>query len=185
MAVTLMLSRSPNTRADPAPRFADLVYADGRLSWPGESVRAACGRNGVRADKREGDNASPAGTFPLVSAYYRRDRLVRPATALPLAALRPEDGWVDDPADPQYNRLVTLPYPAHHEDMWLESGLYDLVVVIGYNTDPPVPGQGSAIFLHVASPDFAPTAGCIAIERDALIGVLGLLGPGSRITIRR
>jgi L,D-peptidoglycan transpeptidase YkuD (ErfK/YbiS/YcfS/YnhG family) len=63
-------------------------------------------------------------------------------------------------------------------------GLYDLVVVIGYNTDPVVPGRGSAIFLHVARPDFSPTAGCIAIERDVLARLLGLLGPGSTITIR-
>jgi L,D-peptidoglycan transpeptidase YkuD (ErfK/YbiS/YcfS/YnhG family) len=47
-----------------------------------------------------------------------------------------------------------------------------------------VPGRGSAIFLHVARPDFSPTAGCIAIERDVLVGLLSLLGPGSTITIR-
>ena len=83
-----------------------------------------------------------------------------------------------------YNRLVTLPYAASHEEMWLADGLYDLVVVIGYNTDPVVPGRGSAIFLHVARPDFSPTAGCIAIARDPLAALLGLLGPGSTITIR-
>ena len=66
----------------------------------------------------------------------------------------------------------------------MADGLYDLVVVIGYNTDPVVPGRGSAIFLHVARPDFSPTAGCIAIERDVLARLLGLLGPGSTITIR-
>ena len=143
-----------------------------------------CGRGGVRADKREGDGASPEGRFPLVCAFYRPDRLPAPATELALMALRPIDGWVDDPADPLYNRLVTLPYPAHHEEMWREDGQYDLVVLIGYNTDPPVPGRGSAIFLHVALPDFAPTVGCIAVARDVLLRVLGLLGPGSAITIR-
>ena len=101
-----------------------------------------------------------------------------------MTALQPDDGWVDDPADSNYNRPVKLPYPASHEEMWLKDGLYDLVVVIGYNTDPVVPGRGSAIFLHVARPDFSPTAGCIAIGREVLAGLLGLLGPGSRITIR-
>ena len=132
------------------------------------------GAGGLRArrgaaDKREGDGASPAGTFPLVRAFYRPDRLAPPPTGLPLAPLRPNDGWVDDPADPQYNRLVALPYPAHHEEMWRADGLYDLVVVIGYNTDPPVPGRGSAIFLHVARPDLAPTEGCIAVAREVLV----------------
>jgi L,D-peptidoglycan transpeptidase YkuD (ErfK/YbiS/YcfS/YnhG family) len=179
-----------------AARFVDLSYSAGELSWPGGSTPAACGRGGVTADKREGDGASPAGTFPLVCAFYRPDRLAPPPSGLPVQALQPNDGWVDDPADPQYNRLVRLPYPAHHEEMWRPDGLYDLVVVIGYNTAPPVPGRGSAIFLHVARPSpepparagrpgIAPTAGCIAIAREALYPLLGSLGPGSRITIRR
>ena len=175
--------------------FADLIYAAGRLSWPGGAAPAVCGRAGVTADKREGDGASPAGTFPLLRAYYRADRLAPPPTGLLLAALRPTDGWVDDPADRRYNQLVRLPYPAHHEAMWRADGLYDLLVVIGYNTHPPVPARGSAIFLHVARPSperparagrpgIAPTEGCIAVAVDTLARVLGLLGPGSTITIR-
>jgi L,D-peptidoglycan transpeptidase YkuD (ErfK/YbiS/YcfS/YnhG family) len=166
------------------PGFIALAYFGGRLAWPGGSASAACGRGGVRGDKREGDGATPAGIFPLIRAFYRADRVAPPQTGLPIEALRPNDGWVDDPADLQYNRLVALPYPAHHEEMWRADGLYDLVVVIGYNTDPPLPGRGSAIFLHVASPDLAPTAGCIAVARDILAGLLPSLGPGSTITIR-
>jgi L,D-peptidoglycan transpeptidase YkuD (ErfK/YbiS/YcfS/YnhG family) len=162
----------------------DLTYEKGLLTWPGGSTRAACGMAGVRADKREGDQASPEGAFPLLRAFYRPDRLAVPKTALPLAPLQPNQGWVDDPADPAYNTLVTLPYPASAEALWRDDGLYDLIVVIGYNTAPIVPGKGSAIFLHVARPDFSGTAGCIAIAREALIPLLGLLGPGSTITIK-
>jgi L,D-peptidoglycan transpeptidase YkuD (ErfK/YbiS/YcfS/YnhG family) len=164
--------------------FIDLVYQAGRLTWPGGSARAVCGHGGVRADKREGDGASPQGIFPLVASYYRPDRIAPPRTGLKLTALCPQHGWVDDPGDPLYNRPVLLPYPARHEFMWREDGLYDIVVVIGYNTDPPIAGLGSAIFLHVARPDFAPTEGCIAIERDVLAGLLARLGPGSTIAIR-
>jgi L,D-peptidoglycan transpeptidase YkuD (ErfK/YbiS/YcfS/YnhG family) len=78
---------------------------------------------------------------------------------------------------------VTLPYPARHEEMWRADGLYDVVIVIGYNTDPVVPGAGSAIFLHVARPDMAPTEGCIAVERSVLVRLLPMLEPGSKITI--
>jgi L,D-peptidoglycan transpeptidase YkuD (ErfK/YbiS/YcfS/YnhG family) len=172
--------------ADPvrASTPVSLTYAAGRLSWPGGEARAVCGRGGVRAEKREGDGASPEGTFPLLYGFYRPDRIARPESGLAMTALQPDDGWVDDPADPNYNRLVKLPYAASHETMWMAEPLYDLVVVIGYNTDPVVPGRGSAIFLHVAREDFAPTAGCIAIRRDALARLLGLLGPGSTITIR-
>jgi L,D-peptidoglycan transpeptidase YkuD (ErfK/YbiS/YcfS/YnhG family) len=167
-----------------APRFVDLTFAAGRLRWPGGDAPAACGRSGVRPDKREGDGASPAGTFPLLSALYRADRLALPQGGLIPEPLQPGHWWVDDPLDANYNRLVTLPYPAHGEAMWREDELYDIVVVIGYNTTPVVPGAGSAIFLHVARPDFSPTAGCIAVARDVLVGVLALLGPGSTITIR-
>jgi len=181
LAATSLL---PLSRAAIAMASADLTYENGMLTWPGGSARAACGMAGVRADKREGDHASPAGTFPLVRAFFRPDRLVLPLTALPLDPLQPNFGWVDAPDDPRYNTLVTLPYPASHEDMWRDDGLYDLIVVIGYNTDPVVPGKGSAIFLHVARPDYSGTEGCIAIDRDALIPLLGLLGPGSTITIK-
>ena len=162
---------------------AELMYQDGTLSWPGGTARAVCGKAGVVADKREGDHASPAGTFPLLRVFYRPDRLAAPATALPLTALAPGDGWCDDPGDPSYNAPVALPYPASHEKLWRDDGLYDLIVVVGYNTAPVVPGKGSAIFLHCASPDFADTEGCIAIAREVLIALLGLLGPGSTITI--
>ncbi|HVH79911.1 MAG TPA: L,D-transpeptidase family protein [Stellaceae bacterium] len=163
---------------------AALVYENGTLSWPGGSARAACGKAGVHANKREGDHASPAGTFPLLQVFYRPDRLAAPKTGLPLAALTPGDGWCDDPDDPNYNRFVTLPYPASHEELWRNDGLYDLIVVIGYNTGPIMPDKGSAIFLHCARPDLAGTEGCIAVAREVLLPLLGLLGPGSRITIK-
>ena len=97
--------------------------------------------------------------------------------------LTPSDGWVDEPSDANYNRLVSVPYPASAERMWREDDLYDALVVIGYNMDPVVPGAGSAIFLHIATPDFAPTAGCVAVKKEILLGLLRLLGPGSKIAI--
>lgn len=167
-----------------APEFLKLDYGAGRLAWRGGATRAAIGSGGVSADKKEGDGATPAGTFPLVSAFYRADRIAPPSTGIELRALSPNDAWSDDPADPDYNRLVTLPRPAHAEKLWLEDGVYDLLAVIGYNMNPVVPGAGSAIFLHIAQPDFSPTAGCIAIAKEALVGLLPLLGLGSTITIR-
>jgi L,D-peptidoglycan transpeptidase YkuD (ErfK/YbiS/YcfS/YnhG family) len=162
----------------------NLEYRDGFLKWPGGLARAAIGRAGVTAHKKEGDGVTPAGAFPLVSAFYRADRISPPRSRLRLRALTPADAWVDDPGDRNYNRLVSLPYPADAEPMWLEDAVYDLLVVIGYNVNPVVRGAGSAIFLHVARPDFSPTAGCIAVEREVLVGLMPLLGPGSIIAIR-
>ncbi|HXC13509.1 MAG TPA: L,D-transpeptidase family protein [Stellaceae bacterium] len=162
----------------------NLDYRDGVLRWPGGLARAAGGRAGVSANKKEGDGATPAGTFALVSAFFRADRMSPPRSGLPLRALLPSDAWVDDPVDPNYNRLVSLPYPGHTEPLWLDDPVYDLLVVIGYNMAPVVPGSGSAIFLHIARPDFSPTAGCVAVEREVLVGLMPLLGPASAIAIR-
>lgn len=134
-------------------------------------------------EKREGDGASPAGDWKVRRVWYRADRGPAPETGLPVIALRPEDGWCDAPEDPEYNRRVPLPYRARHERMWREDGLYDLVVELGYNDDPPVPGRGSAIFLHVAQEDYTPTEGCVAVSAEDLRAVLKQLGGGSRIRI--
>lgn len=163
--------------------YEDLEYRDGRLHWSRGSAVAAVGRSGVKADKHEGDGATPAGTYPLVSVYYRPDRIAPPVSKLPVIPLAPNDGWVDEPADGNYNRLVSLPYPVSAEPMWREDELYDALVVIAYNLEPVIPGAGSAIFLHIAAPDFAPTAGCIAVKKEVLLSLLPLLGPASRITI--
>lgn len=161
------------------------AYPDGRLDWRGETLRCALGRGGVIAakSKKEGDGASPAGDWPARRALYRPDRIARPATALPLQAISADDGWCDDPADPAYNRPVRLPYPARHETLTRADGLYDLVVVLGHNDDPPVAGLGSAIFLHCAHPEFRPTQGCVALAREELARLLGVLAPGDIVRI--
>lgn len=163
--------------------YENLEYRDGRLYWSQGSAVAAVGRSGVKFDKHEGDGGTPAGTYRLVSVYFRRDRIAAPASGLPVTPLTPNDGWVDEPNDVNYNRLVSLPYPASAEQMWRDDDLYDLLVVIGYNTAPVIPGAGSAIFLHVTAPDFAPTAGCVAVEKVVLLGLVPLLGPESKIAI--
>ena len=159
------------------------VTADGHLSWSGHRVRCALGRGGLRADKREGDGATPIGSFALRRVFYRADRLPLPRTALPVQPLEPDMGWCDDPDDPAYNRLVTLPFAARHERLWRDDELYDLVTVIGHNDEPPVSGLGSAIFLHVARPDWAPTEGCVALARADLLALLAACRPGDRIRI--
>jgi L,D-peptidoglycan transpeptidase YkuD (ErfK/YbiS/YcfS/YnhG family) len=165
------------------PEYENLEYCSGRLYWSGGNAAAAAGRTGVTADKREGDGATPAGTFALVSILYRPDRIARPASHLLVAPLEPGHVWVDVSSDRSYNRLVSLPYRVATERMWRDDELYDVLVVIAYNMEPVVPGAGSAIFLHIASPNFAPTAGCIAVAKEVLLDLTPLLGPGSTITI--
>jgi L,D-peptidoglycan transpeptidase YkuD (ErfK/YbiS/YcfS/YnhG family) len=166
-----------------ATRYENLEYRGGRLRWSTASAAAAIGREGIRANKKEGDGATPAGTYPLIFGLYRQDRIKPRPSLLPMRSLGPHDAWVDDPTDARYNSLVTLPYPARTERMWRNDEIYDLLIVIGYNMEPVIPGAGSAIFLHIARPNFSATEGCIAVDRTVLVSLVPLLGPGSTITI--
>lgn len=162
------------------------AFADGRFEGAGLVLRCALGKGGVipAADKREGDGASPAGIWPVRRVWYRPDKVPAPETGIPAIAMKPEDGWCDAPGHSRYNQWVALPFPASHEQLWREDGLYDLVVELGYNDDPPLSGRGSAIFLHVARAGYLPTEGCIALAEGDLRNVLQGLQGGSTIEIR-
>ena len=148
-------------------------------------LSCALGRAGPILRKREGDGGTPIGRHRVLGAFYRPDRIRRPATPLRLVAIRPTDGWCDAPGDRHYNRPVRLPYPASHERMWREDALYDLVLDLDWNRNPVRPGRGSAIFLHSARPGFRPTEGCIAVERRAIRRLVERIGPHTRIVVTR
>jgi L,D-peptidoglycan transpeptidase YkuD (ErfK/YbiS/YcfS/YnhG family) len=154
-----------------------------RLSYGTWSVRCAIGRSGMIRDKREGDGGTPVGTWPVRRVFYRPDRLAKPATKLRTVALSPADGWCDAPGDKNYNRLVKLPYPASAEDMWRDDAIYDVVMELGYNDDPVVPGKGSAIFLHLSRKNYSGTAGCVAIAPKDMTKLLAKLEPGAAIHV--
>jgi L,D-peptidoglycan transpeptidase YkuD (ErfK/YbiS/YcfS/YnhG family) len=159
------------------------VLPPDHLTWNGQRVRCALGRNGIRSDKREGDGATPAGIFPLRRVLYRSDRLDAPKTGLTVQAIGPDDGWCDDPADSAYNQPIKRPFNASHEVLWRGDHIYDVIIELGHNDNPPAPGLGSAIFLHVARPDFEPTEGCVALRMEDLLALLARCGEGSIITI--
>ena len=144
------------------------VTPDGLLRFRGETLRCALGAGGIRADKAEGDGATPTGLLPIRRILWRADRGPRPAAALPAEPIAPDDGWCDDPGHPDYNRPVRLPHPARHERLWREDAVYDVIGILGWNDAPVVRGRGSAIFLHVARSGFAPTEGCVALPEPDL-----------------
>lgn len=180
-----MKSRARSPQAGPkiivrsvSQRSTRGVLTYGNLSFP-----CVLGRSGARVGKREGDGATPIGDFALRQAYYRSDRVVRPAAGLRLSQVLPEDGWCDAPNDRNYNRAVQHPYSGSAERMWRQDGLYDLVVVLGYNDRPRVAGRGSAIFMHVAWPEMKPTEGCVALRRPHLQRLLAALRPGAVLRV--
>jgi L,D-peptidoglycan transpeptidase YkuD (ErfK/YbiS/YcfS/YnhG family) len=147
------------------------------------ALPVALGRAGIKANKREGDGGTPRGAFQLKRLWWRSDRAPRPRTTLPARRIRSNDGWCEDPADRRYNRPIRLP-PGHPGDrLWRPDALYDLMVELDHNARPRIAGRGSAVFIHVARPGFAPTAGCVALKAPALRGLLARIGPGTRIVI--
>lgn len=140
--------------------------------------RCSIGPAGIVEDKCEGDDATPAGVFPLRTVLYRKDRVNMPKTGLPCRVIEANDGWCDEPLDRNYNRPVKLPYPASAEKMWREDHVYDICVILGHNDDPPVPHKGSAIFFHLAHDDYRETQGCVAMSYHDMLEVLAKCEPG-------
>lgn len=143
------------------------------------------GRSGAipAAAKREGDGATPLGTWPIRAALLRPGGVdAALAPQIPWRWIGPDDGWSDDPADPAYNRPVRRPRGTSTETLWRADAAYDVIVVLGHNDAPPVPGAGSAIFFHIWVPGAdgqpKPTEGCVAIAPDAMRRLLPMLCPG-------
>lgn len=155
----------------------------GRLSFGDIVMPCAIGRGGAcaAADKREGDGCTPIGTWPVRGVLLRPGKLTARGIRLPWRWVRAGDGWSDDVADPAYNRPVRLPRPFSAESLIRCDDAYDVIVVLGHNDAPPVPGQGSAIFFHLS--EGRPTAGCVAVERDDMLRLLPLLAPGDVMEI--
>jgi L,D-peptidoglycan transpeptidase YkuD (ErfK/YbiS/YcfS/YnhG family) len=156
----------------------------GRLHAGPLVLHCALGQAGVTHAKREGDHATPAGEFRLLGGFFRADKVLRNAWSSPMRPIRPNDGWSDDPGGAAYNRHVTLPSRWGHEKLWRADRLYDLVIVLDYNILPCRKHRGSAIFLHCARPDFAPTEGCIALRPNDLRKLLPRLAKKVVLTIR-
>jgi L,D-peptidoglycan transpeptidase YkuD (ErfK/YbiS/YcfS/YnhG family) len=146
-------------------------------------VPVALGRTGVRANKREGDGGTPRGRFHPVRLWWRADRLNRPPTLLPVRRIGTVDAWCEDPGDRRYNRPFRRSAKELGDRLWRGDGLYDLFLEIDHNTRPRVAGRGSAVFLHVARPGLAPTAGCVALRRRDLQRLLSRVSSKTRIVI--
>jgi L,D-peptidoglycan transpeptidase YkuD (ErfK/YbiS/YcfS/YnhG family) len=172
-----------------SPLSAIRIHAaagDPRRGWlvaGGQTVPVALGRGGIKANKREGDGGTPKGIFRPRQLWWRADRHPRPRTFLPVRAIRPEDAWCEDSDSRHYNQPIRLDPGRHGDRLTRDDALYDFIVEIDHNTLPRVAGRGSAVFLHLAREHFAPTAGCIAMTKSAMLHLLARLGPETQIVI--
>lgn len=164
----------------------NLIVDDrGVARFMGRGIPCAIGKGGIVEDKREGDGGTPVGVWRMESVFYRADRVLRPNVALPVAPIGAWNGWCDDPSEDLYNQEIKLPVSCSHERMRRGDTLYDIVVVLDHNRNPPVPGKGSAIFIHCWRAPRFPTAGCIAFTPPDLRWVLERWDPlRSKVMVR-
>jgi L,D-peptidoglycan transpeptidase YkuD (ErfK/YbiS/YcfS/YnhG family) len=155
----------------------------GWLTANGWTVPVALGRGGILANKREGDGGTPRGTFHPVQLWWRADRYPRPRTYLPVRSIEPEDAWCEDPRDRRYNQPIRLVRDQPGDRLTREDHLYDFIVEIDHNRAPRIAGRGSAVFLHLARPNFSPTAGCVSMTKSAMLRLLRRMGPQTKIMI--
>lgn len=161
------------------------VYPDGRLFFSGSEYRCALGKGGVKKDKHEGDGTTSIGCFPIREIFYRKDRLGELRFGVKTTPIQETDAWCDDENDERYNTLISIPRGEGTESFWREDAVYDIIVVLGYNDDPPMKGKGSAIFMHVARDGYPSTAGCIALSLKDLRAVLHKITPETKVCVMK
>ncbi len=144
----------------------------------------ALGRTGIKADKREGDGGTPRGRFRPLRLWWRADRLPRPRTSLPVRRIGRGDAWCEDPHDRRYNQAFRRSANEPGDRLRRDDNLYDMVIEIDHNTRPRIAGRGSAVFIHLARPGFAPTAGCIALRPRDVKMLLDRMNTKTRILIQ-
>jgi L,D-peptidoglycan transpeptidase YkuD (ErfK/YbiS/YcfS/YnhG family) len=164
-------------RAAAGSRSRGLLTA-GVQTWP-----VALGRGGIQANKREGDGATPRGRFRLVRLWWNPERGPRPATRLPVRRIAPDDAWCEDPADRRYNRNIKVAVGEPGDRLRRADHLYDLIIEIDHNVRPRIARRGSAVFIHLARPGLAPTAGCVVMPKSRLRRLLSQVGPDTWIVI--
>lgn len=159
----------------------DIVITPRGLRYMGQFFPCSVGRGGIVADKTEGDGATPRGRHHVTGCLYRPDRVMRPN--IWASPIYPGDLWSDDTDHADYNQLVHAPYKHSHENLRRPDPLYDIVLLMDWNWPDPVPGKGSAIFIHRWRKPGHPTEGCVALHPLHLRYVAAKIVPGTSVII--
>jgi L,D-peptidoglycan transpeptidase YkuD (ErfK/YbiS/YcfS/YnhG family) len=160
-----------------------IVKKSGYLKYKNLKFRCALGKAGVKKKTMEGDNITPKGTFKIIKIYYRSDKIKKIETLIKKNKIKKNMGWCDDPNSRFYNKLINLPTKYSHEKLYRNDGLYDLIVVLSYNTNPIIKNKGSAIFMHIAKNSYKKTKGCIALKKEHLIKIISKIKKNTKIKI--
>ena len=145
-------------------------------------IKCAIGKRGITSKKIEGDCKTPSGKFTLKSIFYRQDR-IKIKSSLKKTIIKRNMGWCDDSNSRYYNKKIKFPFKFRAEKLWLKENIYDLIIIINYNLRPVIKNKGSAIFLHIASKNYRPTKGCIAVTRSNMVLLIKKINKYSKLII--
>jgi L,D-peptidoglycan transpeptidase YkuD (ErfK/YbiS/YcfS/YnhG family) len=160
-----------------------IVKKTGHLQYKNLKFRCAFGKAGIKRKRKEGDNITPRGTFKITKIYYRPDKIKNIRTSVRKIKIKKNMGWCDDPKSKNYNKQIKLPSKFSHEKLYRKDSVYDLFLVLDYNTNPVIKNKGSAIFLHITKGSYKKTKGCIALKRGDLIQLVSKIRKNTKIKI--
>ena len=153
-----------------------LLYKDYKL-------KCAVGKSGITSSKKEGDLATPKGTFGLGMFYYRKDNNKPIKCKIRKKIIKKKMGWCNDSRSKKYNKEISFPFKYRAEKLYRKDKIYDLFINIKYNFSPVIKEKGSAIFLHITDGKYRPTKGCVAIAKKDFLKILPLINNKTKISI--
>jgi len=159
-----------------------IVNKKGILIYNNKSYKFSYGKNGFTKNKIEGDKKTPKGIFLLGKLFVRTDKIKNLKTNFIINSITKTMTWLDDPNNKNYNTLINT-NSNQTEKLYRNDNLYDLILVIEYNSNPVVPYKGSAIFIHIMEKNYKPTKGCLALKKEDFIEILSTLNTNDKIKI--
>ena len=160
-----------------------IINKFGYLKYRELKFRCSLGKAGISKKIAEGDNITPKGIYKIIKIYYREDRIKNIISKIKLIKIKNNMGWCDDPISKKYNQLIKLPTKYHHEKLYRNDKLYDIVLVLDYNMNPIVKGKGSAIFLHLSKNLKNKTSGCIALKKKDMLELIKKIKKSTKVII--
>jgi len=153
------------------------------LLYKSYKLKCSIGKSGITASKKEGDLATPKGTFKLGLLYYRKDRNKSLESKIKKRVIKRNMGWCHDSRSKKYNQEIYFPFKYGAEKLYRKDKIYDIFINIKYNHSPILKGKGSAIFLHLTNKKYKPTIGCVAILKKDFLKILSSINKNTKISI--
>ena len=166
-------------------RVADSQNTKNCCGWE-KAFEVPChyGKNGLNADRHDGDGTTPIGLFKVTLVFGNAPD---PGSAMPYRRITPTSWWSGEKED--YNTWVEVEPGtrdmSRSEHLYRFKISYKYAMAIDFNTNPEVWGKGFAIFIHCDYLDDVTTAGCVALEEQYMLRLVKECKEGTYLWVRQ